>query len=105
MDTKAFDKKPKTIPVLESFRLEGDCLLIRYSHSGCSGDSWKPELFDEGIVRESFPVQRTIRFHLENEEMCLAFITKEASFDLSPLKDKAGPVQFKLQNTGAVFQY
>ncbi len=69
-------------------RIEGDCLLITFGASGCSGDNWNLALFDAAVIAESFPVQRYVRLSLDNHEDCLAFFTREMSFDLEPIQLK-----------------
>ena len=67
-------------------RIDGDCLVINFGASGCSGENWDITLFDASAVAESFPVQRFIRLSLDNREDCLAFFSRERSFDLKPIQ-------------------
>ncbi len=87
VNANLFNQVPSSSVTVESYTLEGDCLTIRYSDSGCGGDSWEPALYDSSLILESAPIQRSIRFDLVNTEECLAYITKETSFDLSYLKE------------------
>lgn len=64
----------------------GDCLTVEFSASGCSGESWTYQLADAEEILESFPIQRNIKFILDNQEACLAVFTRTASFDLRPLR-------------------
>ena len=66
--------------------INGDCLLVTISASGCSGSSWDLELIGSEGVMESFPVQRNIKAVLDNNEACLAVFSREWTFDLSPLQ-------------------
>ena len=43
-------------------------------------------LIDSEAIWESFPAQRSLIFSLENKELCLAYITKDISFDISSLQ-------------------
>jgi hypothetical protein len=63
----------------------GDCLrlTIRYG-GGCGNIDLK--LIDGGFVWESFPHQRSIRLSLKDEDECEALVTKEVSFDLTPIR-------------------
>ncbi|MEN7551075.1 hypothetical protein AAG747_24350 [Rapidithrix thailandica] len=67
--------------------LKNDCLLltVRYS-GGCGTTDWK--LIDSGERLGQVPVQRNIRLTLKDEDPCEAYLAKELSFDLSPLKVK-----------------
>jgi len=71
---------------LNEVKLNGDCLEITFSASGCSGSSWETDLIDMGAIAESFPVQRFVRLSLTDEELCEAWITKTVSFNISPLQ-------------------
>ncbi len=83
---------------INSLEIEEDCLRISYSASGCDGSSWEVKLIDQGVVLESLPPQRRLRLSLRNEEACLAFITKETTFDISELRIDDGPVLLNITN-------
>jgi len=71
---------------INSLEITDDCLKVTYSASGCDGDSWELELIDSEAILESFPVQRNLTFSFTNEEACLAYFTKEKTFDISNLQ-------------------
>ncbi|MFP4845348.1 hypothetical protein [Winogradskyella sp. PE311] len=75
--------------------VDGDCLLINLSASGCDGSSWQIELVDADIVQESSPVQRSLKLVLTNNEACLAVFTQRRSFDLRELR-VAGEIEVLL---------
>lgn len=85
-DRDKFSNGPTDFISLASAILDGDCLEITYSASGCSGDSWEVKLFDSGEVAESLPVQKFLRLSLKNEEACLAVFMQTKTFDLSPIQ-------------------
>ncbi|WP_299521328.1 hypothetical protein [Winogradskyella sp.] len=66
--------------------VDGDCLNVEISASGCSGDTWVLQVFSTLDVMESLPVQRNIRAVLTNNEACLAVFTRTFSFDLRNLQ-------------------
>jgi hypothetical protein len=66
--------------------LNGDCLSITISSSGCSGETWDVELISSNSILESFPVQRLVKIELDNPEVCLAIVQKTVSFDLAPFQ-------------------
>jgi len=75
-------------------KIEGNCLKIKFSASGCSGDSWIVELIDSGVVGylptfapPPLPT-RTLKFFLDNKEECRAWITKEVCFNIEGLQIK-----------------
>lgn len=81
-----FETAPSALLHIDNLKIEGDCLTIRFSSSGCSGGTWITKLIDAGRVAESDPCQRTLRLSLENREMCEAYITKEVSFNIKKLQ-------------------
>jgi len=86
IDEDAYDNGPKDFVNIMEATIDGDCLTITYSASGCSGDSWEVNLFDSGAVAESEPEQRYLRLSMTNPEACLAVFTKSRSFDISNLQ-------------------
>lgn len=66
--------------------VNGDCLYIDYSASGCDGSSWQMALIDSGDIAESFPPQRSLKLMLVNEEACQAVFGKSQYFDLTLLR-------------------
>jgi hypothetical protein len=90
---------------INSLEIEGDCLKISFSASGCDGESWKIVLVDSGSVLESDPPQRNLRLSLENKELCDAFITRELSFNIEKLRVEGGRVELNLINSGDQILY
>lgn len=72
--------------VINSLEINGDCLLISFSASGCDGDSWVVRLIGSELVLESLPPQRGMLLSLDNDELCEAVITREVSFDITPTR-------------------
>lgn len=86
---------PLTIISLE---LIDDCLTINFGASGCDGNTWNPQLIDAGIILESLPPQRNLKFAIHNLELCDAYITKEISFDVSNLQVDNSSVLLNITN-------
>lgn len=93
---------PLTVKALE---INGDCLKIRLSSGGCSGDTWELKLIDSGDILESMPPQRNLRLLLKNKEECLAIVTKEVTFDISNLKFDGSQVQLNITNSDEKILY
>ncbi|MBD0403290.1 hypothetical protein [Flammeovirga sp. EKP202] len=74
---------PSDYVAINSVVIEGNCLKVNFSSSGCSGDSWEVKLVDANVILESDPPQRNLRLSMKNPEACEAYITKELSFDIS----------------------
>lgn len=66
--------------------LNGDCLSVTISSSGCDGATWQMKLLSSNSIFESFPIQREVKLELDNQEECLAVIQKTISFDLIPFQ-------------------
>ena len=86
ISASGYDNGPDDHVQITNAEIMDNCLKITFGASGCSGDNWIVELYDASVVLESFPVQRNIRLSLDNKEDCLAFFTREISFDLTPIE-------------------
>ena len=72
--------------VISKIELHNDCLKITYGSSGCGTELWEENLFSTNSFYTVFPLQRTLKMELINEEECLAVFQKTISFDLTPLQ-------------------
>lgn len=90
VDSKGFE--------IKDVHLNGDCLTIEIVAGGCNGKSWEAQLIDGGIIAESYPVQRSTRIILENEETCLALVSRKFTFDLTRLQTGDGIVTLNLRH-------
>lgn len=86
IDSGFYDTAESSLYNLISAEIEGNCLTVNISASGCDGNSWSMVLVDSGAVAESSPEQRFLKFVFTNEEVCLAVFSQERSFDLSALQ-------------------
>ena len=86
IDSYAYINNESSFFNINSVEIIDDCLSINFSSSGCSANSWQVNLIDSEAIWESFPAQRSLIFSLENKELCLAYITKDISFDISSLQ-------------------
>jgi len=93
---EAFVTAPADQLSIQEVALAGDCLNIRFSASGCDGNSWQVKLIDSSVILDSDPAQRSIRLSLRNNELCQAIITREVSFDVSNLRDSGNQVWLNL---------
>lgn len=88
--------------------LNGDCLEITLSSSGCDPNNWNMNFIASEAVVETLPIQWYTKVELINNEACQAVFQKTVSFDLTPLKDDGqNQVQIKIQgwNTSIMYQY
>ena len=90
---------------ISSMEINGNCLKISFSASGCDGSSWIVKLIDSGVTLYSSPPQRNLILSLENKEVCLAVIGKEISFDIESLQVNGSQVKLNITNTGDEILY
>ncbi|MBV7269853.1 hypothetical protein [Winogradskyella luteola] len=86
IDNELYQNAQSAFYSLVSAQIDEDCLNIKISSSGCSGETWVLELVDSGGVLDSDPPQRNLKFVLTNNEACLAIFEQERSFDLTSLQ-------------------
>jgi len=86
VDSETFNTSQAHANGFVSVTIEGDCLTMVVSGSGCDGLNWMGTLVDSGAVAESLPPQRTLKFVLDNPEACLAIVQREFKFDICDLK-------------------
>jgi hypothetical protein len=98
IDSDAYNSAISDNYFIRSIDIDGDFLTIKFSSSGCSGESWKVKLIDSGAVAESLPPQRYLVLSLENNELCQAVITKELTFDISALRVDGKSVWLNFKN-------
>jgi len=88
--------------------LNGDCLEITLSSSGCDPNNWDMNLIGVASTTNIYPPLFHAKVELINNEACLAVFRKTVSFDLTPFQ-MAGQntVQIALDgwNTNIMYQY
>lgn len=86
--------------------IDGNCLKITFSASGCDGNSWVVKLIDLGVLAYSDPAQRTLRLSLDNKEACAAVIGKEVSFNIEDLQiQNDNRVWLDISGNGILYEY
>lgn len=90
---------------INSLEINDNCLKINFSSSGCSGETWEVKLIDSEEIMESNPPQRNLRLSLKNQEVCLAIVTKELTFDISNLQVGGNRVQLNITNSEETILY
>jgi hypothetical protein len=100
-----FDQAPDDFLLINEVTISGDCMTIRLSSGGCSGDHWKVQLVgSENTIRTGIP-KREIRLSLENPELCEAWISKEFSFNISEFRTDTSPMYLVLTNNESNYFY
>jgi len=88
--------------------LNGDCLEITLSSSGCNPNNWDMNLIGVASTTNIYPPLFHAKVELINNEECLAVFQKTVSFDLAPLKMVGqNTVQIDIDgwNNNIVYQY
>ncbi len=87
--------------------LNGDCLEITVSSSGCDPKNWDMNFIASEVVVETLPNQWNLKVALINNEACQAVFQKTMSFDLTPFKITGqNQVQIKIQGwNNIMYQY
>lgn len=98
IDADAYNSALTDNYTIQSIKINGDFLIVKFSSSGCDGNSWKVKLIDSGSVAYSNPPQRLLVLSLENKELCEALITKEVAFDITSLRVGSNRVWLNFKN-------
>lgn len=88
--------------------LNGDCLEITVSSSGCNPNNWDMNFVASEVVVETLPNMWYAKVELINNEDCQAVFQKTVSFDLTPFKITGqNQVLINIQgwNTSIMYQY
>jgi len=83
---KVADKLPEVYKMVTvtDVGFSGDVLTVTLNYSGCSAQYF--DLYAADLFMESSPVQVKTRFKPMVEDLCKAYISSKASYDLIPLK-------------------
>ncbi|MCB0538163.1 MAG: hypothetical protein KDE33_11640 [Bacteroidetes bacterium] len=107
IDADKYQSDSSSYFLIDTAFINQNCLTITIGASGCDGSTWQTVLYDEGVVMDSYPIQRNIRFVLKNEELCLAVFSKTYSFDLQPTQGTENKISFNLEgwNNALLYEY
>jgi len=105
VSSEQYETAPNDQLFINTLELNGDCLKINLSSSGCSGDTWNLKLIDSESIMESNPPQRNLRLSLNNEEDCEALITIELTFDVYDLRVDGNKVLLNITNSNDQILY
>ncbi|HLS29511.1 MAG TPA: hypothetical protein VK021_01500 [Flavobacteriaceae bacterium] len=81
-----FEEIDTSIYTLTEIDLNGDCLEVTLSDSGCDPEPWEMNLFSVDAFYTVDPMQRTVKIQLINEQLCQAVFQKTVSFDITPFQ-------------------
>jgi len=106
LDPERFETAPAMSLNIESAAIEGDCLNIRFTSSGCNGDTFVFNLIGLPNDATVFPPLVNVRLSLSSNELCEAIVSREVSFDLSVFQQSnTDRVTLALQNNGQSLLY
>lgn len=81
-DEELFNQESPSSFSIQNAEIDGDCLMVTLSASGCDGSSWEADLVSDGLETTSVPPSRSIRVDFTNIEACTAVITRTFQFYL-----------------------
>jgi hypothetical protein len=84
IDASVFETS-ESHPIVSAM-IDGNCLEIVITASGCDSNNWTMLLIDAGVILESSPPQRNLKMALYNDEVCLAVFDKADFFDIRSLR-------------------
>ena len=105
INNSEFGSAPDGLLTINELEIIDGCLKIVFGASGCGGETWEVKLIDSGDVMESNPPQRRLRLSLLNQEVCLAFITRELTFDIESLQVDGDQVLLNIINSNDQILY
>lgn len=106
VDAALFANAPSEQVTINDVKINGNCLQINFSASGCSGNRWEFTLIDSENIQEGSPAIRTLRLSFKSNEDCLAFLTREVSFDIQSLQIRgSNRVMLKIANNDSQILY
>ena len=77
LDNSIYETVESDFCSLKTAEIDGDCLSVNISASGCDGSTWVLTIVDSEEIAESMPPQRYLKLALANNEVCLAVFNKE----------------------------
>lgn len=86
VDSGFYETAESEVFEIQETNVEGNCLVINLSASGCDGNSWSVVLVDSSNIAESSPEQRYLRLVFTNTELCDAIVSQQRSFDLTAIQ-------------------
>lgn len=93
---------------ITAIQLNGDCLEVTISTSGCDPEQWELNLYSVDSFYNVYPLQRTVKIELINNQECLAVFQKTVSFDLGPFQLHAQnelPLNIEGWNEQIIYKY
>lgn len=106
LDSELFVSAPSQMLTINRAEIEGDCLEISFSASGCNGDTFVLNLIGAPSDAAVFPPLVHIRLTLESSELCEAIVNHEVSFDLSVFQQSnTNSLSLSLENNGQSLIY
>lgn len=91
-----------------AIQLTGDCIEVAISSSGCDPEPWEMNLFSTDAFYTVFPLQRSVKIELINNQDCLAVFQKTVSFDLTPFQLEGQnelPLNIEGWNEQIIYEY
>lgn len=107
-DAVKFSQTATNNYTLTNVVLNGDCLEITISSSGCNPDNWDMNLIGVASLTNIYPPLFHAKVELINSEACQAVFQKTHLFDLTPFQiNGQNKIQIQIEgwNNNIVYQY
>lgn len=94
--------------VVSDVQLSGNCLEVTIGSSGCEPDLWEMNLYSTNAFYDIYPLQRSVKIELINDQACLAVFQKTISFDLIPFQIESQnklPLNIEGWNEQIIYEY
>lgn len=108
VDGTKYNQTTTTNYAITNVVLNGDCLEVTVSGSGCDPNNWDMNFISVASLTNIFPPLYQAKIELINNEACLAVFQKTVSFDLTSMQlTGQNQIQIKLEgwNTNIFYQY
>ena len=108
LDPTQFTNVTTTNYSITNVVLNGDCLEVTVSSSGCNPDNWQMDLIGAASLTNIYPPMFHAKVKLINNEACQAVFQKTHSFDLTPFQmNNQNTIQINIEgwNGNVVYQY
>jgi len=101
-----FESAPDSPLSIIDLKIVDNCLKIKFSASGCDGNTWIVKLVASEWIYLSLPPLRILRLSLGNREVGDALIIKEISFNIEDLQDEdLNEVRLEISGTEIRYKY
>ena len=100
-----YEKAPNATVHIIDTKIEGNCMKIKFSASGCDGSTWNEKLIAVASDATVYPPEWSLRLYIENREICTAVHSKEVSFNIKELQLPGNKVRLNISGKSILYEY